>query len=96
MHAGARPAPSGAHAELARWASSGVPAQRTKLQVHTLSSNFRAATLIVSDPCLRPVPFLPGTSWSGEPTQVLPCARTHSSRAALRLLTAADCIRAPP
>ncbi|CAK0737375.1 hypothetical protein CVIRNUC_000902 [Coccomyxa viridis] len=57
---GAQQSSSGAHAELARWASSGVPAQRRKLQVHRLSSDFRAATRIVSEPLPAPSALPPG------------------------------------
>ncbi len=50
----------GAHGDLAQWASGSVPSKRSKVQVHRLSSDFRAATHIVSEPLPAPNAIPPG------------------------------------
>ncbi|CAL5218387.1 g58 [Coccomyxa viridis] len=57
---GASQATVGAHGDLARWASGSVPSKRSKLQVHRLSSDFRAATRVVSEPLPAPNAIPPG------------------------------------
>ena len=95
MHAGTQQSSSGAHAELARWACSGVPAQRSKLQVHRLSSDFRAATRIVSEPLPAPSALPPGhilvrRAYAGA---ALRLQLQHTCSSAGSPITAAECIR---
>ena len=72
----------GAHGDLARWASGSVPSKRSKLQVHRLSSDFRAATHIVSEPLPAPNAIPPGhilvrRAYAGSASN-LPCLNWNS------------------
>ena len=61
MDAGvSREVSSGAHADLAQWASGSIPSKRSKVQVHRLSSDFWQATRIVSELLPAPQDIPPG------------------------------------